>query len=385
MRIDSGYIGMDSARLYRSSQKIRSSVETSVSGSNTTGSQLTPSLFSNFFLQNGLNKDEEPKGKTATECKEGETEKEAVNTSGEEEPLTENEAVQNAFETLSTKNRIYVPAKRGDATDAFQKLHQQFIQNLIKLIFKQRPKCNETADTSTPPGLENVDEGHYELVATTEKFETYTEETEMTFFQANGIVKTDDGREIDVNINLKMSSRFVSYYSESITSFSYNLTDPLVINLSDAPAALSDVTYFFDLDCDGEEEEISRLSSDSGYLALDKNGDGKINDGSELFGTSSGDGFRDLAAYDEDHNGWIDENDSIFEKLKIWTKDENGNDILYTLKDKNVGAINLGSASTDFTLNTVLEHNVSGVIRQTGIFLYETGEVGTVQHLDLAT
>ncbi len=40
----------------------------------------------------------------------------------------------------------------------------------------------------------------------------------------------------------------------------------------------------------------------------------KINDGSELFGTSSGDGFKDLATYDEDENGWIDENDSIFSK-----------------------------------------------------------------------
>ena len=40
----------------------------------------------------------------------------------------------------------------------------------------------------------------------------------------------------------------------------------------------------------------------SGYLALDKNGDGTINDGSELFGTRNGDGFADLAQYDEDGN-----------------------------------------------------------------------------------
>lgn len=381
MRIDSGNIGMDSARLYRSSQRVRSSVETSVSTGNTTGSQLTPSLFSNFFLQNGLKEDEKSNGKSPENAA-NEDFSEAMKT---DEPILEDEAIQNAFGTLSAKNRIYVPAKRSDAAETFQKLHQEFIQNLIKLIFKQRPKCNEAAANADAPGLEAIDEGHYELVSTTETFESFTEETETTFFQASGLVKTDDGREIDVNINLKMSSRFVSYYSESITAFSYNLTDPLVINLSDAPASLSDVTYFFDLDCDGEEEEISKLSSDSGYLALDKNGDGKINDGSELFGTTSGDGFKDLAAYDEDRNGWIDENDSIFEKLKIWTKDENGNDILYTLKDKNVGAINLGSADTDFTLNSVLEHNVTGVIRRTGIFLYETGEVGTVQHLDLAT
>ena len=37
----------------------------------------------------------------------------------------------------------------------------------------------------------------------------------------------------------------------------------------------------------------------------------------KLFGTSSGDGFKDLAEYDEDGNGWIDENDSIFNRLKV--------------------------------------------------------------------
>ena len=79
---------------------------------------------------------------------------------------------------------------------------------------------------------------------------------------------------------------------------------------------LSDQTFYFDLDADGEEEEISMLKG-SGYLALDKNEDGIINDGSELFGTGNGDGFADLARYDEDGNGWIDENDSILSLIHI--------------------------------------------------------------------
>lgn len=99
-------------------------------------------------------------------------------------------------------------------------------------------------------------------------------------------------------------------------------TDPLMINLDANIGSVSDQKFFFDLDSDGKEEQISFAGKGSGFLALDKNGDGKINDGSELFGTSSGDGFKDLAEYDEDKNGWIDENDSIFSKLKVWTKDE---------------------------------------------------------------
>ena len=133
-----------------------------------------------------------------------------------------------------------------------------------------------------------------------------------------------------------------------------------------------------------EAEEISSLGSGSGFLAYDKNGDGVINDGSELFGTKSGDGFADLAQYDEDGNGWIDENDSIFNNLKVWVKNEDGSDRLLDLKEANVGAIYLGSADTQFHLNNAYTNQTNAVIQKTGVFLKETGEVGTIQHVDLA-
>ena len=90
------------------------------------------------------------------------------------------------------------------------------------------------------------------------------------------------------------------------------------------------------------------LSKGSGYLALDTNADGIINDGSELFGTQSGNGFKDLLSHDEDGNGWIDEADSIFQKLKIWTMDENGVSTLLDLAEAGLGAIYLGYENTEF-------------------------------------
>ena len=160
--------------------------------------------------------------------------------------------------------------------------------------------------------------------------------------------------------------------------------DPLVINL-DAPAAdVKDQKFFFDLDADGHEEAISRLGAGSGFLALDKNGDGQINDGSELFGALSGNGFADLAKYDDDGNGWIDEADEIFEKLLIWSKDANGNDQLVGLGKAGVGAICLSAQNTQFSMNN-MHNEVNAMVRQTGMFLYENGGVGTIQQLDLAT
>lgn len=215
----------------------------------------------------------------------------------------------------------------------------------------------------------------------------YRREEETTSFSTTGTVKTADGREIRFQLSMEMSRSFEETYSRSVSYAALNqaaLCDPLVINLNTDAASVSDQTFYFDLDADGSLDEISQLSSGSGFLALDKNGDGKINDGNELFGTKSGDGFSDLAAYDEDGNGWIDENDSIFHQLRIWTKDAAGKDVLYTLAKAGVGAIYLGSAQTDFALNSAKDNSTNALIRKTGIFLYENGGCGTMQHLDLA-
>jgi len=208
-------------------------------------------------------------------------------------------------------------------------------------------------------------------------------EAEDTAFSTMGMVRTADGREINFQVNVGMSREFQEHFVDDLQMESFNMCDPLVINLDTDVAELSDQTFYFDIDADGEKDEISQLGAGSGYLALDKNGDGQINDGSELFGTASGNGFADLAKYDEDGNGWIDENDAIWDKLKIWCKDKDGKDVLYRLADKGVGAICLQNVSTDFTLKGQ-EGQTRGAVRNTGVFLYENGNVGTVQHVDVA-
>lgn len=212
--------------------------------------------------------------------------------------------------------------------------------------------------------------------------ETIHVESEETSFSTVGKVRTADGREIDFNVNVGMSRSVQERYMESM-QLGFTMCDPLVINLDTDIASLSDQTFYFDIDADGELDEVSQLGAGSGYLALDKNGDGVINDGSELFGTASGNGFADLAKYDEDGNGWIDENDAVWAKLKIWCKDENGEDVLYSLTDKGVGAICLQNVSTDFTLKGQAGQT-QGAIRNSGVFLYENGCAGTVQHVDVA-
>lgn len=365
LRIDSGTIGMESARLYKSSRTVLSGTGTDVSGS-MTGSQLTSSF--DQFLSEQKSQSEALKAKENLE-----------------EPFNPYEGfnpLETARSILSPSIRVTSPtlSLRTSASDKFQKLHEEFIRNLIELLSGRRTReKNCDNEIQSLPAQQN-----YEVVKTTDYFSMTYEESQVTSFQATGNVKTEDGREFNINLNIKMSSTFVSTYNESVSYMSYQLTDPLVINLTDMPAELTDATYYFDIDSDGEKEELAGLSGNSGFLALDKNNDGIINDGSELFGTKSGDGFKDLSEYDSDHNGWIDENDAVFEMLKIWVKDSEGNDILFSLKDKNVGAIYLGNADTEFSINNT-NHDTLGVIRKTGVFLYETGETGTVQHVDLVS
>lgn len=291
------------------------------------------------------------------------------------------------FHQFKQAQSIGSPAISGRTPTDMHVIRTQSINYLLMLLFggerygikRMLENLPAASNTSSFTPVQEFG-GSYEASA-------YYAEQETTTFSTKGTVVTADGRQIDFNLSMSMSRSFEAAYAGSATfGAALNqaaLCDPLVINLNSTSAHVTDQEFYFDLDADGTLDHISNLASGSGFLALDKNGDGIINDGNELFGTKSGDGFADLAAYDEDHNGWIDENDAIFDKLQIWTKDSNGKNVLCALGKAGIGAIYLGNAQTDFSLNSAKDNSTNALVRKTGIFLYENGGVGTVQHLDM--
>lgn len=319
-------------------------------------------------------------------------------TSAPEDDNTAKTPNQDSMKNLMEKMNVSTTARRSslrETVDNFQRLRQQTLNYLLYVLFgrKYNEKSVSAASDSNTTGnsfsdaLSQATGSETSTTGAGGQYYSYFyySEQETTCFDAKGTAVTADGREISFSISLEMSRSFTAMAEQQIDFGQPRLCDPLVINLEGPASDVTDQKFFFDIDADGTEEEISALGSGSGYLALDKNGDGIINDGSELFGTASGNGFQDLAAYDSDNNGWIDEADAIFSKLRIWTKDENGNDELLTLADAGVGAIYLGYENTDFSLNSPENNQTNAVIRKTGIFLYENGGSGTVQQLDLAT
>lgn len=365
MKIDSSMIGMESARSYTSVTK-RTATASLVGVEAVQGQQPTSDSFS-----------------------------ELLNTGTQDESgnflLDENSRVIASRATYKTSSSITSISEKK----TLQSIREMCVQYLIRWLYTNigegRGKSDKQVDeymnkylgNNTVQSISNTG-GTYNFAQIKLNMSYYHEETEQTQFSTVGTVKTADGREINFNLGLTMSRRFQEYAQTTSVGEFVQMTDPLVINLDTNMTTLSDQKFEFDLDCDGVKDTISQLAGGNGFLALDKNGDGVINDGSELFGTQSGDGFADLSQYDEDGNGWIDENDAIFEKLLVWAKDENGKDELYTLKEAGVGAMCLQRAETDFSLNSLKDNQTNGRIRSTGIFLYENGNVGTMQQLDLA-
>lgn len=396
MRIDSSTIGMDSARSYKASN-------------------TTVRRFSIMDYQGGLTRENNSLnaaigGDTENTADAGENQS-GEKTENSEKAVTTMQDWQARFQAGTSNVSI-----RNSVSQSITEIRQQTIRYIFDILFAARRnrlnqwlQVNGSHTESVQSGNVQSSSGngrtgsvnngglYYEngflmmeprTLVTNRKVlsygqETYFEESESTNFSTVGTVRTADGREIQFNVNVGMSREFQEYYRDDLELASFTMCDPLVINLDTDVAQLQDQTFYFDIDADGELDEISQLGAGSGYLALDKNGDGIVNDGSELFGTASGNGFADLAKYDEDGNGWIDENDAIWDKLKIWAKDENGNDVLYRLADKGVGAICLQNVSTDFTQKGSSGQTL-GAVRNTGIFLYENGNVGTVQHIDVA-
>ena len=206
---------------------------------------------------------------------------------------------------------------------------------------------------------------------------TYSQ-AEQLKFQTTAIIKTSD-KEIGVMLEFNLSHSF-----QSVSRISaFEMMDPLVISLDGNAPSISDEKFSFDIDSDGKADQISKLGANSAFLALDRNGNGEIDDGSELFGTKSGNGFADLALFDDDKNGWIDENDEIFSKLRIWRNDGDEKKLI-ALGEVGIGAIFLGNVESKFSFRSEKDNEELARLKNGGFFLYENGTAGMISQIDLA-
>ena len=160
-------------------------------------------------------------------------------------------------------------------------------------------------------------------------------------------------------------------------------TDPLVLDLAGngfSTRGLND-SVRFDLNADGRVDSISAPSGDDALLALDRNGNGRIDDGKELFGDQHGasNGFAELSKFDDNGDGRIDQQDSVFEHLSLLRFDAQGRQQLQSLSEAGVSVIHLQAQNVKQALGTYDE------IAQIGRFDFADGRSAQAADLLLAS
>lgn len=144
--------------------------------------------------------------------------------------------------------------------------------------------------------------------------------------------------------------------------------DPLTLDLDgdglETVAPSSTNPILFDHDGDGVKNGTGWVKSDDGFLVLDRDGNGTVYSGRELFGDSTplaaggnaANGFAALAQEDTNFDGEVDTNDANFSRLRVWRDlNQDGlsqSDELSTLDSLNIAALNVTSTTLPSGIKT---------------------------------
>jgi len=259
-----------------------------------------------------------------------------------------------------------------------EKCNKQIINSIIDMFFTSHP----TEFLYPREKIENEIKDGVMVIEIKEEY--YKKQT--VDFSTKVEIQTPNNN-YTMNLELAFSQELYEVHQNELTLGNTALLDPLVINYEDDINPfdnLSELRFEFDLNNDGENELIPLLKKGAGFLAYDKNENGKIDNGSELFGPQTNNGFKELAKHDNDKNNWIDENDSIFNSLKVWQKNDTGENNLVSLIDLNIGAIYLGEVQSGFSYQNSIE-KINAVQKSNGIYVKNDGSgIRMINALDLS-
>jgi len=164
---------------------------------------------------------------------------------------------------------------------------------------------------------------------------------------------------------------------------------PLVFDLDGDGIEFANGRVGFDMTNDGINDQTNWVGADDGLLVIDTNGNGTIDDQSELFGNDAeaADGFEKLSRYDSNGDGVFDADDDAFGDVQIW-QDANQDGVsqdseLYSLTDMGIASIDLDATETNYWVDgNGVSHestytDVNGVVNNIADvwFMYEQGEV----------
>ncbi|MGN7932723.1 calcium-binding protein, partial [Sphingopyxis sp. 22461] len=185
-----------------------------------------------------------------------------------------------------------------------------------------------------------------------------------------------------VNSAIKASNGIEQYVNLALyAGFGMGLSgfDPLVLDLDDNGYDLISREYsraYFEFDGDGFAENAGWVGGNDAFLVRDINGNGRIDDITEMFGNRTTSGFTALAALDSNSDGVFNSADAAFATVKLW-KDANSDGV--TDAGELISLADAGIVSISLTATTLPETDVRGnVIVREGSFTRADGTTGKV-------
>lgn len=161
--------------------------------------------------------------------------------------------------------------------------------------------------------------------------------------------------------------------------------DPLVLDLGKTGIELTSIEngVHFDLDNNGFAELTAWIGTEDGFLAIDRNGNGFIDNGGELFGDQvvlndgsiSSSGFAALADLDENCDGIIDVSDREFMNLRVWI-DENHNGISESNELMTLSELDIVSIDLNYTVADFIDSETGTIMAETALISLGSSEFG---------
>ncbi len=208
------------------------------------------------------------------------------------------------------------------------------------------------------------------------------ERHERQRFQVHASLKTEDGRELQVDLDV-LQRRFERSRRSWQLRVGDVMQDPLVLDFFEPGIQVADDRLSVDLDLDGTPDTLHHLGSRSPYLVDDRDGDGSVTDGSELFGPQSGNGYAELRALDTDGNGFVDSADPAWDRLHVWMH-RDGTSELMALSDRGVGALYVGDVEAPFRLVDATGERKAQQ-QAMSFWIGEDGTAGTTRRVDVVS
>ncbi|MGA3681981.1 DUF4214 domain-containing protein [Pseudomonas graminis] len=172
-----------------------------------------------------------------------------------------------------------------------------------------------------------------------------------------------------------------------------NTVSPLILDLDgDGVSSISRLSgVHFDHDANGFAESTGWVSKKDALLVWDRNHDGVISSGAELFGnqsllpdqTKSANGFEALKQLDSNHDGVFDASDEKFSEVKLW-KDANSNGLSEQNELVGLQAEGIVSINLTYLQSTDVDANGNQHL-QAGTFVRSDGSISAVDDVWFAT